>query len=1009
MDIKKSTWKKSKSTELKFAFELPFDVMLNFLDGKLDVQTHRQVEEYITTHPEEQDALEGIKIMRASQLEETIVGKQLSSDVDAFVSKFKSRLSVNKKKTIEQLPKARQPLKLKHVNEINHIGPTFLSNFSVQLLKKRSLSEAYAFICDTVQTVLNSRGASLFLYAKDGRLTRVCISGFYRDLAPIPESFDNGQGFVGKTIADRDSYGKTQHTNNLEEIVKVGNDPLLKQYLHNYKEAIFLQYGLEEHINHIITTPLDAFRRSMGVIRVINKLDKSGEKLEEGGFTSEDIAILELIASISANTLSYLKLEERENVLNNIPNLLHTYGEEGVYDAIARSIINDSTLYSTCMIRIVAPQNRHLILKGTSEKEKDPDILKIKVDEGVSGIAFYSDDHVEIENFHEDPKNFIYTDWAVRNMIVSMISFPLQSANGTIRYGTLSVYTQFKFKFGQDDIRYLKSFANQISRIIELIQDDHEQRLLRKISHDLIKESNLEDLMWQTAGKLSEATGFDRCRFLICDEQNFRIITRNRPPFEEIPLENNISKRIQADPEQVLSFTDVACAPDLHEMKEYLDNVRALVIVPIHSADRRLFGLIILTTLISKEEDLPLKKRTKAVQNLITKLNFDILLTISNLFSCSIEKLREKENKEEYEKQLIEERHLLRTLIDKVPDLIYIKDEKHNFVLVNKAQTQILGASTSEEAIGKSDMDFFPKKDAILYKKKEEDLFNGKIELIDVIEDVPDPNNGNIKIFKSTKKRYKNSAGKYSGLVGIGRDITDLKKTETELRNTVKSLTKAKTDAENAVELIKRQYNEFKQTVSIVSDKLISEYGPDSKVHIYARIIAADYFVERELFAKYLSNQSLKTKGLIDGSFNSVFDDTFENIIKFTPEALGKNASVILNVDKGGRRRFQLDKTHIQDIVLSLIMNAIKHKVSGYSPTIYIETSGKYLSIKNNCQHLPENIDHIKKEVSSSVYSHQGSTLFTIDKYFRQNYKQKINIDIQDDQFIVGLPLSKKN
>jgi len=53
--------------------------------------------------------------------------------------------------------------------------------------------------------------------------------------------------------------------------------------------------------------------------------------------------------------------------------------------------------------------------------------------------------------------------------------------------------------------------------------------------------------------------------------------------------------------------------------------------------------------------------------------------------------------------------YLFQTLIDNIPDYIYIKDSKSRFIMVNKAMADFLGAKP-DDFIGKTDFDFYPKK-----------------------------------------------------------------------------------------------------------------------------------------------------------------------------------------------------------------------------------------------------------------------------------------------------------
>jgi PAS domain-containing protein len=60
------------------------------------------------------------------------------------------------------------------------------------------------------------------------------------------------------------------------------------------------------------------------------------------------------------------------------------------------------------------------------------------------------------------------------------------------------------------------------------------------------------------------------------------------------------------------------------------------------------------------------------------------------------------------EAALAQERNLLRTLIDNLPDYIYFKDTKSRFIIGNMAVAQLMGAITPDELVGKTDFDFYP-------------------------------------------------------------------------------------------------------------------------------------------------------------------------------------------------------------------------------------------------------------------------------------------------------------
>ena len=57
---------------------------------------------------------------------------------------------------------------------------------------------------------------------------------------------------------------------------------------------------------------------------------------------------------------------------------------------------------------------------------------------------------------------------------------------------------------------------------------------------------------------------------------------------------------------------------------------------------------------------------------------------------------------------LAEERNLLRSLIDNLPDYIYVKDAASRYVIDNISHRQLVGAASQDDVIGKTSAAFFP-------------------------------------------------------------------------------------------------------------------------------------------------------------------------------------------------------------------------------------------------------------------------------------------------------------
>jgi two-component system sensor histidine kinase/response regulator len=147
----------------------------------------------------------------------------------------------------------------------------------------------------------------------------------------------------------------------------------------------------------------------------------------------------------------------------------------------------------------------------------------------------------------------------------------------------------------------------------------------------------------------------------------------------------------------------------------------------------------------------------------------------------NIQRQLEIHERQQTDKALAEERNLLRTLIDNLPDFIYVKDSESRFLLANKAILASFGLTMQEELVGKTDFDFHPPEMAQQFFEDERRILESGQPLINREETVFDQSRNAITWLLSTKIPLRDSQGKITGLVGINRDITKRKQAEAEL------------------------------------------------------------------------------------------------------------------------------------------------------------------------------------------------------------------------------------
>ena len=132
------------------------------------------------------------------------------------------------------------------------------------------------------------------------------------------------------------------------------------------------------------------------------------------------------------------------------------------------------------------------------------------------------------------------------------------------------------------------------------------------------------------------------------------------------------------------------------------------------------------------------------------------------------------------ENRLAAERDLLHALMDSLPNSVYFKDTESRFTRVNKVAARRLGLDDPEAAVGRSDADFFDAEYAAETRAAEREMMRTRTPITDweFVSEI----DGELVWDSVTKAPICGADGECTGIVGIGRVITDRKKAEAALR-----------------------------------------------------------------------------------------------------------------------------------------------------------------------------------------------------------------------------------
>jgi len=154
------------------------------------------------------------------------------------------------------------------------------------------------------------------------------------------------------------------------------------------------------------------------------------------------------------------------------------------------------------------------------------------------------------------------------------------------------------------------------------------------------------------------------------------------------------------------------------------------------------------------------------------RVESEVARRTDELSKTSVRLSSEAAARRQAEREASRQLQLLRTLIDAIPDSIYIKDQEGRFLLNNAASRRVLGLAPGDDGAGRTVHDF-PATQARADAQAADDravLTSGQA-VINREESFTQPGGGT-GWFLTTKVPVRDEQGEVTGIVGVSRDIT---------------------------------------------------------------------------------------------------------------------------------------------------------------------------------------------------------------------------------------------
>ncbi len=117
---------------------------------------------------------------------------------------------------------------------------------------------------------------------------------------------------------------------------------------------------------------------------------------------------------------------------------------------------------------------------------------------------------------------------------------------------------------------------------------------------------------------------------------------------------------------------------------------------------------------------------------------------------------------------------LLQSIVENLPDMVFVKDAAElRFVRFNRAGERLLGFAQGD-LLGRNDYDFFPREEADFFTGKDREVLRGS-EVVDIPEEPIHTSAHGLRWLHTRKIPIRDGEGHALYLLGISRDITELR------------------------------------------------------------------------------------------------------------------------------------------------------------------------------------------------------------------------------------------
>ena len=343
------------------------------------------------------------------------------------------------------------------------------------------------------------------------------------------------------------------------------------------------------------------------------------------------------------------------------------------------------------------------------------------------------------------------------------------------------------------------------------------------------------------------------------------------------------------------------------------------------------------------------------------------------------------------EDELAAERNLLRSVIENIPDPIFVKDAHGVYLLDNAAHCRTLGAASREEVIGRTSSDFFPPAEAAEFKKDDDRVVASGKPMVNHEESMPDVEGRRRWMLTTKAPVFNPETGAVERLVCIRRDITQMKEAEEKLKGANAELLLALSNlrkASDELRAIQLQLIEAEKMKSI--GRLAAGVAHEVKNPLAIINMGVDYIQGLEIgdaTLKEILREMREAVRRADNVIRGLLDFSAPRQLEVADESLTdilEHALMLVRGEMSGQQYklqtdfppglplLRLDRIKIEQVFVNLITNAIHAMPQGGTLTVRVYTRQLTGIGENLAGPLPEAF-HVGDQVVAAEIDDTGS------------------------------------